>query len=226
MVFGLAAILSLINHKWLKLPYTIGLMILSIAMVGVLYLLKPLAPSLFQQFCDVVYAADFENLLFEGLLSFLLFAGALHINIRDLAKERWSVLLFASLGVLISTFLVGGSIKLLSMAMGVEMPLIYCLLFGALISPTDPIAVLSILKRANVTKSLQLKIEGESLFNDGVGVVVFSGLLLFVPATGMREAQGNIASEIGLLFFWGSHWRPGIWGSIGLHWLSFDKIRF
>ncbi|MGK0363081.1 MAG: CPA1 family monovalent cation:H+ antiporter [Saprospiraceae bacterium] len=198
LIFGLAAILSLINHKWLKLPYTIGLMILSIAMVGILYLLKPVVPDFFQLFCDIVYAADFEDLLFNGLLGFLLFAGALHINIKDLAKERWSVFLFASLGVLISTFLIGGSIYLLSLAMELDMPLIYCLLFGALISPTDPIAVLSILKEANINKSLQLKIEGESLFNDGIGVVVFSGLLLLAPIAGMEGE--DITTEIGLLF--------------------------
>jgi len=166
LVFGLAAILSLINYKWLKLPYTIGVMLLSILAVGLLYLIKPIVPDFFQQFCNVVVAADFENLLFDGLLGFLLFAGALHINIRDLAKERWSVFLFATLGVFLSTFLIGGGIKLLSMFFEVNMPLIYCLLFGALISPTDPIAVLAILKEANVAKSLQLKIEGESLFNE------------------------------------------------------------
>ncbi len=200
IIFGLAAILSLINHKWLKLPYTIGLMILSLGLTGLLYLIKPVAPEIFQVFCNIVIAAEFEDLLFEGLLSFLLFAGALHINIRDLAKERWSVFLFASLGVLISTFVIGGSIKLLSMLMNIDLPLIYCLLFGALISPTDPIAVLSILKTSSVSKSLQLKIEGESLFNDGVGVVVFSGLLLFISMNGMMGGEENIAGEIGLLF--------------------------
>lgn len=200
LVFGLAAILSLINYKWLKLPYTIGVMLLSILAVGLLYLIKPIVPDFFQQFCNVVVAADFENLLFDGLLGFLLFAGALHINIRDLAKERWSVFLFATLGVFLSTFLIGGGIKLLSMFFEVNMPLIYCLLFGALISPTDPIAVLAILKEANVAKSLQLKIEGESLFNDGVGVVVFSGLLLFLPTVGEHSGETSIASEIGLLF--------------------------
>lgn len=200
LIFGLAAILSIINYKWLKLPYTIGLMILSMLTVGSLYLLKPVAPGLFQQFCDIVYAADFEHLLFEGLLSFLLFAGAIHINIRELAKERWSVFLFATLGVIISTFVIGGSIKLLAIGIDVDLPLIYCLLFGALISPTDPIAVLSILKDAKVNKRLQLKIEGESLFNDGIGVVVFSGLLLFIPILGQPGETQSLSTEIGLLF--------------------------
>ena len=198
LIFGIAAILSLINYKLLKLPSTIGLMILSIILVGILYVIKPIFPQVFQIFCDVVYEADFEKLLFEGLLAFLLFAGALHINIRDLAKERWSVFIFASLGVLISTFIIGGGVYLIAQLIGVSIPLIYCLLFGALISPTDPIAVLSILKKANVNKRLQLKIEGESLFNDGIGVVVFSGLLLLLPLMGGGEQ--NIASEIGLLF--------------------------
>jgi CPA1 family monovalent cation:H+ antiporter len=200
IIFGLVAIFSLINYKWLKLPYTIGLMLISLVMVAIFYLIKPIAPDLFDYFCDVVYASDFEHLLFDGILSFLLFAGALHINIRDLAKERWSVLLFATLGVILSTVLVAGGVKLLAMAIGMDMPLIYCLLFGALISPTDPIAVLAILKETSVAKSLQLKIEGESLFNDGVGVVVFSGLLLLVPMMGGHGEESSIVSEIGLLF--------------------------
>ena len=175
-------------------------MLLSILTVGGLYLIKPIAPDFFQQFCNIVVAADFETLLFDGLLGFLLFAGALHINIRELAKERWAVFLFAFFGVLLSTFLIGGGLKLIAMLIGVEMPLIYCLLFGALISPTDPIAVLAILKDAKVNKSLQLKIEGESLFNDGVGVVVFSGLLLLLPMTENHGIGEDIASEIGLIF--------------------------
>ena len=200
LIFGLVAILSLINYKWLKLPYTIGVMLLSLLTVGILYLLNPTFPDLFQQVCNVVLDANFEYLLFDGLLGFLLFAGALHINIRELANERQAVFLFASFGVILSTLLIGGGIKLFALLIGLEMPFIYCLLFGALISPTDPIAVLAILKDAKVNKSLQLKIEGESLFNDGVGVVVFSGLLLLLPVAGEHNSEGGIASEIGLLF--------------------------
>ncbi len=200
LIFGLAALLSIVNYKWLKLPSTIGVMILSVITVGGLYLVEPIIPDLFQQFCDVVYEADFEHLLFDGLLSFLLFAGALHINIKELSKERWSVLIFASIGVLLSTILVGGGIKLLAILIGLDLPLIYCFLFGALISPTDPIAVISILKESKIDKRLQLKIEGESLFNDGVGVVVFSGILLFMPMAGQIES-GDISAQIRLLFF-------------------------
>ncbi|MFT5724545.1 MAG: CPA1 family monovalent cation:H+ antiporter [Bacteroidia bacterium] len=198
-IFGLVALLNIINYKWLKLPSTIGLMIMSIGVVGLLYVLKPLFPGLFENFCTIVYATDFQHLLFDGLLGFLLFAGAMHINIKDLAKERWSVFMFAILGTLISTVIVGVGIYFGAQLFGVELHFVQSLLFGALISPTDPIAVLSILKEANISKSLQLKIEGESLFNDGIGVVVFSGILLFLPSMMGTEGE-SVSSEIGLLF--------------------------
>ncbi len=198
-IFGLVAVLSIVNYKWLKLPSTIGLMILSLGFVGLLYILKPVFPGLFQHFCSIVYATDFQHILFDGLLGFLLFAGAMHINIKDLAKERWSVFMFAIFGTLLSTVLVGVGIYYGAQLFGVELYFIQSMLFGALISPTDPIAVLSILKEAKISKSLQLKIEGESLFNDGIGVVVFSAILLFLPNMMGTEGQ-SIQSEIGLLF--------------------------
>jgi len=198
IIFGISALFSFINSKWLKLPTTIGLMILSLVTVGLIYLLKPLFPNVFLFFCTLVLDAEFEHLLFDVLLSFLLFAGAIHINISDLKKERWSVFLFATLGTLISTALVGGLIYGASRLFSNDLPFIYALLFGALISPTDPIAVLAILKNTTVSKSLQLKIEGESLFNDGIGVVIFSGLLLLLPMSGVDDS--HVASEIGLLF--------------------------
>lgn len=173
-------------------------MLMSLVTVTALFMLKPLFPEVFNFFCNMVYDADFEHLLFDVLLSFLLFAGAIHVNLSELKKERWSVLLFATLGTLVSTVVVGGFIFGASILVGLNFPFIYALLFGALISPTDPIAVLAILKGTSISKSLQLKIEGESLFNDGIGVVVFSGLLLLLP---MAETEGvSVASEIGLLF--------------------------
>ncbi|MFT5885417.1 MAG: CPA1 family monovalent cation:H+ antiporter [Arcticibacterium sp.] len=198
IIFGISAVFSFINYKWLKLPNTIGLMLLSLFTVAALYLLKPIFPEVYIFFCDLVYDADFEHLLFDVLLSFLLFAGAIHVNLSELKKERWSVLLFATLGTLISSVVVGGLIYGASKLVTLDFPFIYALLFGALISPTDPIAVLAILKGTSISKSLQLKIEGESLFNDGIGVVVFSGLLLLLP---MTETEGvSVVSEIGLLF--------------------------
>ena len=137
--------------------------------------------------------------MLDGILSFLLFAGALHVDLGLLAKEKKSIALFASLGVLISTAIVGASIFGLALLLGLELPFLHALLFGALISPTDPIAVMAILKKASIDKKLGIKIEGESLFNDGIGVVVFSGILLLATAMG-EHSSSEIGIEIGTLF--------------------------
>jgi len=161
---------------------------------------KNILPDFYQFFCDIVTEVDFKTLLMDGMLSFMLFAGAIHVNIHALAKEKWSVFLFASLGVLISTAVVGLLIYGAAMLVGVELSLLYALLFGALISPTDPIAVIAILKKAGVSQSLEMKIEGESLFNDGVGVVVFSGVLLVIGAENSMGGEESLFAEIGMLF--------------------------
>jgi len=199
LIFALSALFSFINYKFLKLPLTIGLMILALITALLVIASQFVFPDLYTFFCDLVLALDFKHLLLDTLLSFLLFAGALHVNVYELAKEKWSVLLFASIGVILSTFLVGGFLFVLAPLLGFPLSFLHCLLFGALISPTDPIAVISILKEAHVSKSLELKIEGESLFNDGVGVVVFTGVLLVLE--GMQtEVGGETFKEIGVLF--------------------------
>ena len=187
IVFTLAALFSFINYRWLKLPSTIGQMILALGLALVIIVLKPLAPTVYTFFCDIVLSTDFRRVLLDIMLGFLLFAGALHVDVTGLRKERWSVLLFATISVLLATFIVGTGCFYVSQWLGVDLPYLHCLLFGALISPTDPIAVLALLKTANVSPSLQLKIEGESLFNDGIGVIVFSALLLFTGMEGGGE---------------------------------------
>ncbi len=199
VIFTIAAFLNYINYKWLRLPTTIGLMILSLILIIPITLSKTLLPAFYTFFCDVIVNADFKTLLLDGILSFLLFAGALHVNIGALAKEKKSIFLFATLGVLISTFLVGGLVFFAAQLIGLELPFLHALLFGALISPTDPIAVMAILKKANISKGLGIKIEGESLFNDGIGVVVFSGILLIATTTG-EHSTVEIGAEIGTLF--------------------------
>jgi len=137
----------------------------------------------------IIKQIDFKSVLLDVMLSFLLFAGALHTNFEQLKVQRWPVLVFSTFGVLVSAFLVGASVFLILQLIGLDINFIYCLLFGALISPTDPIAVLGILKKAGVPKKLEAKIVGESLFNDGVGVVIF--LTIFQVAllgTGEIEA--------------------------------------
>jgi CPA1 family monovalent cation:H+ antiporter len=175
-------------------------MLLGLISSILIILSKSLVPAFYYFFCQMVIDIDFQSLLMDGMLSFMLFAGAMHVNIQDLAKEKMAVLLFASLRVLISTVIVGIAIWIVAPLIGTTIPLEHSLLFGALISPTDPIAVIAILKKARVNKSLELKIEGESLFNDGIGVVVFSGIMLLLGTEGLAQEYGSIASEVGFLF--------------------------
>lgn len=169
----LAAIFGYINVRFLKLPNTIGLMIITIVFTLGVLAFSYLDTTLLNFEKEMISKLDFRELLLEEMLSFLLFAGALHTNFNQLKIQRWPILMFSTLGVLLSTFLVGISMYFILQFVGMQIGFIYCLLFGALISPTDPIAVLGILKKANVPKKLETKIVGESLFNDGVGVVVF-----------------------------------------------------
>ena len=198
IIFLIAALFGFINYKWLKLPSTIGLMVMALALVILITVTRDFLPEFYTYFCDLVVDSDFKTLLMDVMLSFLLFAGALHVNIDDLAKERKSVILFATLGVLISTAIVGSITYFTAGLLNIELPLIHALLFGALISPTDPIAVMAILKKANIGKSLGVKIEGESLFNDGIGVVVFSGLLITAKVS--EHSDTDLVAEIGELF--------------------------
>ena len=182
IVIALSALFGYLNVRLLKLPNTIGLMIIAILFTGVLFVTSLFSPLLINSARALIGAVNFEEVLMDVMLGFLLFAGAMHTNFDQLRVQRWPVLVFATVGVLCSTFLVGVGVWLTFGWIGLNPKFIHCLLFGALISPTDPIAVLGILKQAGVPKKLETKIVGESLFNDGVGVVVF--LTIFNIATG------------------------------------------
>ena len=169
----ISAIFGYINVRFLKLPNTIGLMLITIVFTLAVFALSYFDDTLLNAERFIIKQIDFKAVLLDVMLSFLLFAGALHTNFEQLKVQRWPVLVFATLGVLMSTFLVGIVMFYALQIIGLQVQFIYCLLFGALISPTDPIAVLGILKKAGVPKKLETKIVGESLFNDGVGVVVF-----------------------------------------------------
>ncbi len=169
----LSAIFGYINVRFLKLPITIGLMIITIVFTVVVLIIGQFNDTLLLREKALIMGIDFETVLLDIMLSFLLFAGALHTNFAQLRVQRGPILAFATFGVLVSTFLVGTAMFYILQAIGFEVSYVNCLLFGALISPTDPIAVLGILKKAGAPKKLETKIVGESLFNDGVGVVVF-----------------------------------------------------
>jgi CPA1 family monovalent cation:H+ antiporter len=177
----LAAFFGYFNTRFLKLPTTIGLMLITIAFTVIIIVIGQFDDTLLLREKELVAQIDFQAVLLDIMLSFLLFAGALHTNFAQLKVQRWPVFVFATAGVLVSTFLVGTIMFFVLQMVGLQVAFIYCILFGALISPTDPIAVLGILKKAGVPKKLETKIVGESLFNDGVGVVVF--LTLFSIAS-------------------------------------------
>ena len=169
----LSAIFGYINVRFLKMPNTIGLMIITIIFTVIVLLISVVDSTLLDLEKSIIASIDFKTVLLDEMLSFLLFAGALHTNFEQLKIQRWPILLFSTLGVLTSTFLVGIAMFFILQFLNFDINFIYCLLFGALISPTDPIAVLGILKKAEVPRKLETKIVGESLFNDGVGVVIF-----------------------------------------------------
>ena len=179
LLIALTAIFSYVNHRFIRLPTTIGVMcialVLSLLLIGAGHL--GLAAVIEQRVESLVLSIDFYQVLMHGMLSLLLFAGALHVDLSALAARKKAISILATVGTVSSTFLVGGITYLLFQGLGIQISFIYCLLFGSLISPTDPIAVLGILKSANAPKSLEIKIAGESLFNDGVAVVIFTILL-------------------------------------------------
>ncbi|WP_028121668.1 cation:proton antiporter [Epilithonimonas tenax] len=174
----LASVFAYLNHRILKLPSAIGIMVIAIVVsVTLVASGDNFLPRTTTHLTNLINNFDFTEVLMGAMLNFLLFAGGIHINIKDLREQFGPVLIFSTVGVIISTFAVGFGTYYLLPVVGISMPFIYCLLFGALISPTDPVAVLSILKQANVSKSLETKVAGESLFNDGMAVVVFAVVL-------------------------------------------------
>ncbi len=178
----ISALFSYLNHRFIKLPTTIGVMVISLlGSLGIVFL-GMFGIGFEEEALKLVQSIDFNETLLHGMLSFLLFAGALHIDINRLAGQKWIIITLATVGTVASTFIVGLTTWVILEQLGMSVSLIYCLLFGALISPTDPIAVLGILKQAGVPESLETKICGESLFNDGIAVVVF--IVLLQIATG------------------------------------------
>ena len=197
-ILVLAALFGYLNYRYLRLPLTIGLMALSLAVsIAILVADRLLGLGIASDARSLVERIDFHDSLMLGMLSFLLFAGALHVKVSALMRWWLPVTLMATLGLLVSTALIGaltyGALSLI----GFEVAFIWCLVFGALISPTDPVAVLSVLKSMKASEAFEAKIVGESLFNDGVAVVLFLALLSIAGAGGGHEAASAAAHETG-----------------------------
>ena len=202
VIIGLAALFGYINHRWFGLPHAIGIIVIALlASLGAIAI-DAVFPSLGLQDSAraVLDNIDFHDLLMKGMLSFLLFAGALHVNLDDLLSRKWAIGSMATVGVVMTTFMIGFAVWGISSALGLAIPLTYCLVFGALIAPTDPMAVLGILKTVKVPHSLEAKIAGESLFNDGVGVVVFIIMVAIAAGGGGHGGESVGALDIIRLF--------------------------
>lgn len=215
----LVAFFGYLNVRFLKLPNTIGLMIITIVFTLGVFGFSYFDSTLLDAEKYIISSIDFRTLLLDVMLSFILFAGALHTNFEKLRIQRWPILIFATAGTLVSTFLVGTALYYLLQLIGLHVEYIYCLLFGALISPTDPIAVLGILKKAGMPKKLESKIVGESLFNDGVGVVVFSTIYNIASFSG--KATGGL--EVLRLF--GQEVLGGVALGLFIGWLTYRLLK-
>jgi monovalent cation:H+ antiporter, CPA1 family len=216
----LAAALGYLNHRLFQLPSSVGLTIMGAVASLLVIALDSLIPgsTLAPTVEGFLSGIDFHTTLMDGMLSFLLFAGALHVDWTEMQKGRWPILVLSTIGVLLSTLIVGFGFQMLTGAMGVAVPLIWCFVFGALISPTDPVAVMGVLKRASVPPTLQATVAGESLFNDGVGVVVFAILLSIALGTepfSLAHATTDFLQEAG----------GGVLLGLAIGWIAYRAMR-
>ena len=196
VLLTVAALFAYVNYRTLRLPTTIGIMVISLVFSLVLVAFGHFGHERGLEIAGgIVREIEFDETLLNGMLGFLLFAGAMHIDLHELLEKKWTIGLLASVGVVTSMFLVAGGAWAVFRLFGFEVPFIFCLLFGSLISPTDPIAVMGILKTAGASRSLEIKIAGESLFNDGVAIVVF--LAIFGMAV---NAEPFDAGHVAILF--------------------------
>ncbi len=214
----LSAVFGYINTKFIKLPDTIGLMVITILFTFAVFILSYFDTTLLEKEIELITSIDFKTVLLDVMLSFLLFAGALHTNFQQLKIQRKPILIFATLGTLVSTFLAGILVYYVLQLLGLPVDFIYCLLFGSLISPTDPIAVLGIMKKVGAPKKLETKIVGESLFNDGVGVVIF--LTIYQIAQGGAEVSIGHITELFLVEVLG-----GIALGLAIGWITYRLMK-
>jgi len=190
-----SAMFAYINLRFIKLPSTIGLMLIAIITSLILFVVATFFPVVMKDTTKLLHNFDFSELLLGSMLSFILFAGAIHVKASEMKKERFSISVYVILGLLLSTFIIGTGLHLILPLFHLHVSYVQCLLFGIIISPTDPIAVLAILKEAGIKKSTETKITGESLFNDGVAVVIFLTILKIA-----NHSKELLWWNIGLIF--------------------------
>lgn len=216
----LAATLGYANHRFIHLPQSVGLTIMGAAASLIVVALDWLLPStkVGSDVAQFIADIDFHATLMDGMLSFLLFAGALHVDWSEMRRGRWPIIVLSTFGVLLSTALVGGGFYVMAGLLGASLPLAWCLVFGALISPTDPVAVMRVLSRADIPATLQATVAGESLFNDGIGVVVFT--IILAGALGDEPLSILDAAQLFLIEAGG-----GILLGLAIGWIAFRAMQ-
>jgi CPA1 family monovalent cation:H+ antiporter len=222
LLLVISAGLAYLNHRLLKLPLTVGLLVGAVAGTLLLIALDSVLPAIGLKAAirALVGSVNFPETLLNGFLGFLLFAGALQVNSADMFARKWTILALATLGTVLSTGLVAAALLIASHLLGLGLSLPWCLVFGALISPTDPVSVLDVLKRVGIPRHLQAVVAGESLFNDGVGVVVFTLMLSLATHHQVDDFSAGAITGLFLLEAIGG----GLLG-LGLGYLAFLLIR-
>lgn len=220
VLIALAALLGYVNHRFIRVPASVALTVMgalaSLLVIGLDRLLP--GSTMAADLTGFIARIDFHETLMNGMLSFLLFAGALHVDWPQMKRGRWAILVLSTIGVLLSTAIVGFGLYAVAGALGLGVPLMWALVFGALISPTDPVSVMGVLKRTSVTPVLEATVAGESLFNDGVGVVVFA-ILLATAASGAPFSLA-VAGKLFLIEAGG-----GVLLGLALGWIGFRMMR-
>ena len=219
ILVAVCAVFSYVNIRFLKLPPTIGLMLISLV-CSLLVIIEGKISNTFQQHVEaMVRSINFSQTLLNVMLGFLLFAGSLHVNLNELKKQRAAVISFATLSVALSIFFFGSIMFYIFQLFGLQVDFIYCLLFGALVSPTDPIAVIGILKNSNMPKEIEATINGESLFNDGIGIVFFVTISQIIN-TGLENL-----STLDVLFLFGREVIGGLVLGISMGYIAYYFIK-
>ncbi|EGD34633.1 MULTISPECIES: cation:proton antiporter [unclassified Capnocytophaga] len=220
VIIVLAALFSYVNVRYVKLPMTIGIMVIAMMVsVGIRLFGETIFTGLSHKLETLLEGFNFTEILMSAMLNFLLFAGALHINISDLKEYKLPIFTYATVSVVLSAFFISALLFYIAPLVGIHIPYIYCLLFGALISPTDPIVVLGVLKQANVPKRIEAKITGESLFNDGVAVVMFAVVLKLATDTSF-EPSFNTITKLFLIEAGG-----GVFLGVLLGWVASEMMK-
>lgn len=227
VLLAVAALSGYFNHRILRLPATTGTLAVALVSSLLLVAVDQVVPAwgLRDAIAAFLGEIDFNEALMHGMLSFLLFAGALHINLDDLLDQKWTIGALATIGVLISTAAVGGMMYGVFRLFGFDIPFMVCLVFGALISPTDPIAVMGLLKELKAPRSLEAQIAGESLFNDGVAVVLFFALASAAGLQGADEVLEITANAAGLTGFFLREVLGGAALGLGLGWVGYHALK-